>query len=51
MALTGLEVGVAAASRRRACRRRGEQQDIKILGMSKLEEGGSAETMHKYSFT
>ena len=50
MALTGLEVGVAAASRRRACERRGERQDIKILGMSKLEEGWSAETMHKHSF-
>ena len=50
MALTGLEVGVAAASRRKACKRRGEGQDIKTLGMSKLEVGGSAETMHKYSF-
>ena len=44
MASTGLEVGVAAASRRRACERRGEWQDIKTLGMSKLEERGNAET-------
>ena len=47
MALTGLEVGVAAASQRRACGRRENDKTSRHWGRASWRREG----MHKHSFS